>query len=147
MSCPRWRCAAQMPASGGGTRRTSSSYCSTSACARVSAPSTCWSVVRVPRMPDIVMYADTYRSPELRHEVPIGIPDPFLYAEKDGTKHIAIGSMEIPRLRELGLFELHPSEEYGSDELVRAGRSYPEVRQEVAIRAVKSLGITSAVVP
>lgn len=59
------------------------------------------------------MYADTYRSPELRHEVPIGIPDPFLYAELDGVKHIAIGAMEIPRLAEFGLFELHPSEEYG----------------------------------
>src|SRR4051794_14775580 len=98
-------------------------------------------------MPDVLMYADSYRSPELRHEVPIGIPDPFLYAEQDGTKHIAIGAMEIPRLRELGRFELHPSEEYGSDELVRSGRSCAEVRQEVVLRAVKSLGITSAVVP
>jgi len=94
------------------------------------------------------MYADTYRSPELRHEVPIGIPDAFLYAERDGAKHIAIGAMEIPRLSELGLHELHPSEEYGADELIRAGGlSYSAVRQEVAIRAVKALGITSAVVP
>src|SRR5436190_16117087 len=98
-------------------------------------------------MPDVLMYADSYRSPELRHEVPIGIPDPFLYAEKDGKKHIAIGAMEIPRLAALGLFELHPSEEFGSDELVRSGLSYPEVRQEVVLRAVKGLGVTSAVVP
>jgi Xaa-Pro aminopeptidase len=98
-------------------------------------------------MADVLMYADTYRSPELRHEVPIGIPDPFLYVETDGAKHIAIGAMEIPRLAELGLFELHPTEEYGSDELVRSGLSYPEVRQAVVVRAVKSFGITSAVVP
>jgi len=98
-------------------------------------------------MPDVLMYADSYRSPELRHEVPIGIPDPFLYAEKDGVKHIAIGAMEIPRLAELGLFELHPSEEFGVDELLHSGLSYPEVRQEVVTRAVKSLGITSALVP
>ena len=101
----------------------------------------------VRRMPDVVMYADTFRSPELRHEVPLGVPDPFLYAEKDGARHIAIGSMEIPRLAALGLFELHPSEEYGSDELIRSGLSFAEVRQEVAIAAVKRLGITSAVVP
>jgi Xaa-Pro aminopeptidase len=102
----------------------------------------------VRRMTDVLMYADTYRSPELRHEVPIGIPDAFLYAERDGAKHIAIGAMEIPRLSELGLHELHPSEEYGADELIRAGGlSYSAVRQEVAIRAVKALGITSAVVP
>jgi Xaa-Pro aminopeptidase len=98
-------------------------------------------------MPDVLLYADTYRSPELRHEVPIGIPDPFLYVEKDGVKHIAIGAMEIPRLAELGLFELHPSEEFGSDDLLRSGLSYPEVRQEVVLRAVKALGITSGLVP
>ena len=98
-------------------------------------------------MPDVLMYADTYRSPELRHEVPIGIPDPFLYVEKDGVKHIAIGAMEIPRLSELNLFELHPSEEYGVDDLLRSGLSYPEVRQQVVLRAVKALGVTSAVVP
>ena len=54
-------------------------------------------------MPDVIMYADTFRSPELRHEVPLGVPDPFLYVELGGVKHIQIGSMEIPRLAELGL--------------------------------------------
>ena len=98
-------------------------------------------------MPDVLMYADTFRSPELRHEVPIGIPDPFLYAERDGVKHIQIGSMEIPRLAELGLHELHPGEEFGSDELIRSGLSYPEIRTEVLKRAVKGIGIASAVVP
>ena len=98
-------------------------------------------------MPDVLMYADTFRSPELRHEVPLGIPDPFLYAEQDGVKHIAIGSMEIPRLAALGLFELHPGEEYGLDELIGSGLSYAEVRQEIALRAVKGLALTSAVVP
>ncbi|HEV7639865.1 MAG TPA: Xaa-Pro peptidase family protein [Gaiellaceae bacterium] len=99
-------------------------------------------------MADVLIYADTYRSPELRHELPIGISDPFLYAEKDGVKHIAIGSMEIPRLAEFGLFELHPAEEYGSDELRRAGGlSASEIGKEVSVRAVKALGITSAVVP
>jgi Xaa-Pro aminopeptidase len=98
-------------------------------------------------MPDVLMFADTFRSPELRHEVPLGIPDPFLYAELDGIKHIQISSMEVPRLRALGLHELHPSEEYGVDELIASGRSYPEIRAELALRAVKSLGLTSAVVP
>src|SRR5471030_2743399 len=98
----------------------------------------------VRQMPDVLMYADTYRSPELRHEVPIGVPDPFLYAEQDGVKHIAIGSMEIPRLAALGLFELHPAEEFGSDELMSAGGlSHSEIGKEVAVRAVMALGITS----
>ena len=98
-------------------------------------------------MPDVLIYADTFRTPELRHEVPLGVPDPFLYAETGGKRHIAIGSMEIPRLAALGMFELHPSEEYGSDELIASGLSYPEVRAEVVVRAVKGLGVSSAVVP
>jgi Xaa-Pro aminopeptidase len=99
-------------------------------------------------MADVLMFADTYRAPELRHEVPIGIPDPFLYAEQAGVKHIVIGSMEIPRLSELGLFELHPAEDYGLDELRRTGAlTHTEIVREIAVRAVKELGIASAVVP
>jgi Xaa-Pro aminopeptidase len=98
-------------------------------------------------MPDVLMYADTFRSPELRNEVTIGIPDPFLYAETDGAKHIAIGAMEIPRLRELGLFELHPAEEFGLDDLIADGLSFDDVRHEIPVRAVQAFGITSAVVP
>lgn len=98
-------------------------------------------------MPDVLIYADTFRTPELRHEVPLGVPDPFLYAETGGKRHIAIGSMEIPRLAALGMFELHPSEEFGIDELISSGLSYPEVRAEVVVRAVKALGVSSAVVP
>jgi len=98
-------------------------------------------------MPDVLMYADTFRSPELRHEVPIGIPDPFFYAEKDGVKHIVIGSMEVPRLAALGLFELHPTEEYGSDDLISAGLTYSQVRDEIVLRVVRDLGFASATVP
>ncbi len=101
----------------------------------------------VRQMPDVLMYADTFRSPELRHEVPLGVPDPFLYAEHGGVKHIAIGAMEIPRLAALGRFELHPGEEFGSDDLIASGLSYAEVRQETVLRAVKALGIVNAVVP
>jgi Xaa-Pro aminopeptidase len=98
-------------------------------------------------MPDVLIYGDTFRSPELRHEVPLGVPDPFLYVEQDGVRHIAIGSMEVPRLRALGLFELHPWDELGADELIAAGLSYPEMRAEVAVRAVAKLGMREAAVP
>ncbi len=88
--------------------------------------STRFILVRVRRMTDVLIYGDTFRSPELRHEVPLGIPDPFLYVEREGAKHIAIGAMEIPRLEELGMFELHPGEEYGSDDLIAQGLSYAD---------------------
>jgi len=98
-------------------------------------------------MPDVLIHADTFRSPELRHEVPLGVPDPFLYAEVDGVRHIAIGSMEIARIAEVGSYELHPSEEFGSDELVASGLPSAEIRREIPVRAVKAFGVTSAVVP
>jgi Xaa-Pro aminopeptidase len=98
-------------------------------------------------MTDVLIYADTFRSPELRHEVPLGIPDPFLYIEKDGTKHIMIGAMEIPRLAELGLFELHPREEFGVDELIDSGKNWSEIGEELRLRTLRAVGVTSATVP
>jgi len=98
-------------------------------------------------VPDVLIHADTFRSPELRHEVPLGVPDPFLYAEVGGVRHIAIGSMEIARIAEVGSYELHPSEEFGSDELIASGLASDEIRREIPVRAVKSFGVTSAVVP
>jgi Xaa-Pro aminopeptidase len=98
-------------------------------------------------MTDVLIHADTFRSPELRHEVALGVPDPFLYAEIGGVRHIVVGSLEIPRLAELDRFELHPFEEFGSDDLIAAGLSYPELRREVPARAVKALGLKAASVP
>ena len=37
-------------------------------------------------MPDVLIIGDTFRSPELRHEVPLGVPDPFVYLERDGVR-------------------------------------------------------------
>jgi Xaa-Pro aminopeptidase len=98
-------------------------------------------------MPDVLIYADTFRSPELRHEVPLGVPDPFLYVEKDGVKHLVVNSMEAPRLAEAGTFEIHLWEGLGVDELRASGRRLPEIRRELQLRAVRELGVTSAVVP
>jgi Xaa-Pro aminopeptidase len=98
-------------------------------------------------MADVLIYGDTVRFPELRHEVAIGIPDPFLYVERNGTKHVVIGSMEIPRLEELGGLECHPPEEFGGDELIAAGLDYAQLREEIAVRAVQALGVSAAAVP
>jgi Xaa-Pro aminopeptidase len=98
-------------------------------------------------VPDVLIYADTIRSPEMRHEVPIGIGDAFLYAERNGSRHIVISSMEIPLLEELTGFELHPVEEFGIDELRRSDMPAPNVWDEVAVRAVRAIGVESARVP
>jgi Xaa-Pro aminopeptidase len=97
-------------------------------------------------VPDVLIYADTVRSAELRHEVPLGIGDPFLYVEHDGKRHLAVSSLEAPRLQGLG-FELHPLEEFGLDELRRSGKSWLEIDDELTLRAVSAIGVTKAIVP
>jgi Xaa-Pro aminopeptidase len=98
-------------------------------------------------LPDVLIYADTFRSPEMRHEVPLGVPDPFLYAEVGGAKHIAVSAMEAGRLAALGSYEMHPHQQFGRDELIASGLSAQQVNEEVQVRAVRALGITSAAVP
>ena len=53
-------------------------------------------------MDDVLIFGDSERSPELRREVPVGVVDPFLYAEASGTRHVVISRMEIPRLAAAG---------------------------------------------
>ena len=91
-------------------------------------------------MPDVLIYADTVRSPELRHEIPLSVPDPFLYLERNGTRHVVTHSLELPRLRALPGLEVHPREDYGLDELMRSGSDQYEIRDEIIARACRELG-------
>ena len=73
-------------------------------------------------MADLLIYADTLRSPELRHEVPVAIPDPFLYAERNGDRNAVVSSFEIERIKAVALeLEVLPPEEFGVDELFAQG--------------------------
>ena len=99
-------------------------------------------------MSDVLIVGDTERVPELRHEVPLTIPDPFFYAERDGRRIVVIGSMEIPRIEEAGAgLEVHPLEEFGSDELLRAGLEMYAYRNELTVRVARGLGLERALVP
>jgi Xaa-Pro aminopeptidase len=97
-------------------------------------------------VPDVLIYADTIRSPELRHEVPVAVPDPFLYFERNGSKLAMVSSFEVDRLREVGV-EAHPYEEFGWDELLQKGLPREEVDLELSLRAAKEWGVGSAAVP
>jgi Xaa-Pro aminopeptidase len=96
---------------------------------------------------DVLMYADTIRSPELRHEVPVAVGDPFLYVERDGERHIVVSTAEIPIISAAGDYTFHPPEEFGIDELRRTAGSYAEMADEITVRAVKALGVQRATVP
>ena len=98
-------------------------------------------------MPDVLIYSDSIRDPTLRHQVPLAIGDPFLYGERNGTKHVLISAMEQARMGHLEGLTLHAPEEYGQDELVATGLSREEVTLEVALRAVRAWGIEDATVP
>jgi len=99
-------------------------------------------------VPDVLIYGDTVRSPELRHEVPVAIADEFLYAEKDGRRTVILHSLEIPRVREEAPeLEIISLEQLGLDELFGQGLQLWEVGLELALRACRDLGISQATVP
>jgi Xaa-Pro aminopeptidase len=95
----------------------------------------------------VLIYGDSFRSADMRHAVPLGVPDPFLYAEEHGTRHVFTSSMEAARVRELGIFEVHIGEELGFDELLQSGLGWREIGAQLAVRAVTSIGVTRASVP
>jgi Xaa-Pro aminopeptidase len=95
----------------------------------------------------VLIYGDSFRSADMRHAVPLGVPDPFLYAEENGSRYVFSNSMEAARLRDLGLFDVHVHEELGADELIQSGLDRRELTAQLALRAVGSLDLKRATVP
>jgi Xaa-Pro aminopeptidase len=84
----------------------------------------------------------------MRHEVPLGIPDSFLYAERDGDRHVVASSFELGRVSEVAPeLKVLPLEEFGIDELYAQGLPREEIELEVILRAARRFGIEEAVVP
>lgn len=97
---------------------------------------------------DVLIVGDTFRTPELRHEVPLGILDSFVYAEVDGRRVVAISAGEGPRIEALGTgLEVRPIQEFGADELRRSGLDAHSFENELTRRIVRGLGIVHAAVP
>ena len=96
-------------------------------------------------MADVLIYSGNMHGPELRHEVPVPAPDPFLYVEKNGTKHVVITSFEVDRMKEAGV-EAHPLEAFGWDELVGKGPREEQLLK-LLVQAVEGLHVKDAIVP
>ncbi len=99
-------------------------------------------------MAAVLIYADSTRSPEMRHEVPVAVPDAFLYAEQDGRRVAVVTAFEAPRIAEVAPdVETLPPERFGVDELLAGGTPLAEAELEVYARACSELGIREAAVP
>jgi Xaa-Pro aminopeptidase len=96
---------------------------------------------------DVLVFADTLRSPEMRHEVPVPVPDPFLYLERNGERHVVITPFEVERVAAHDGLQPHAVEQFGWDELVKQGMPMEEVGLGTYVRAVKELGVERALVP
>lgn len=103
---------------------------------------------RIRAVADVLILADSTRSPEMRHEVPVAIPDAFLYAEHGDRRVVVVSSLEAARVGEVdpGL-EVIPLESLGVDELLASGANRSEVDLQIFTRACKELEIVDASVP
>jgi Xaa-Pro aminopeptidase len=98
-------------------------------------------------VPDVLIFADSVGSPEMRHEVPVLVPDPFLYVEKDGQRYTASTAFEVERIKEAGI-EAYAWEKFGYDEMLADGLPREEVTWlHINLNACRELGVTDAMVP
>ena len=97
-------------------------------------------------MSDVLIFGDS-GSAYLRHEIPLSLPDPTAYVEKDGKRFAIGGSLDLPRLEALGGYEVLSFEELGLDEVLAGGATLAEGLQECLLRACRRIGVADAVVP
>jgi Xaa-Pro aminopeptidase len=98
-------------------------------------------------MPDLLMYGDTVRNASMRHEVPLAIMDPFLYAERGDERFVVTWIGEASRIAaacpDVTIIDIG---DLGFLELLETGITRDEVWLEVNSRAVRRIGIQQAIV-
>jgi len=96
----------------------------------------------------VLICADSIRSPDMRHEVPLPVPDAFLYLESDGARAVVCSAFEMQRIKEADpSIETLSPEAFGLDELLAQGASRDEAELDAYVRACHRFGIASAAVP
>jgi len=99
-------------------------------------------------MRGLLLAGDPERSAALRHEIPIAIGDPLLFADVDGRRYVLTTRLEKDRVqRQLPDAQLLDYFELGYKELVEGGLSMHEAGREVEVRAVRETRISEAIVP
>ena len=100
-------------------------------------------------MPAILICGDTLRSPELRHEVPLGIGDPFLYLETDGRRAVLTNVLEVDRIAQQAPDARAPARRAVRPRRADRRKGCPTSRSiaSCTLRAARELGIAAAMVP
>jgi Xaa-Pro aminopeptidase len=91
----------------------------------------------------VLIIGDPLSSPDVRHHVPVLIPDPILYVEQDRGKTVFVRAVDAALLADLDDAEVIHFEALG---LPGAGIRY-DMLAELAVRACKTLGVASARTP
>jgi Xaa-Pro aminopeptidase len=95
---------------------------------------------------DVLIFGETFGSPELRRELPVHLILPGLYAERDGRRYAFFDWLERSTLEGLAGVEFRAVQELGFDDLVRE-LGTRDALQEVVVRACREIGFESGVVP
>ena len=96
----------------------------------------------------VLIHADSIKSPDMRHAVPVPVPDPFLYVELESRRVAVVTAFEGPRIAAADpAIETMPPELFGIDELLAEGTPATQAILEVYTRACQQLGVTTALVP
>ena len=99
-------------------------------------------------MRGLLLWGDTVRSAALRHEIPLAIISPLLFAEVDGRRVVLTSWLERDRVaRVLPDAEVLDFFDFGWKDLVAGGMSFAEADRETVARVVRRIGIDEAVVP
>jgi Xaa-Pro aminopeptidase len=99
-------------------------------------------------MSALLLFGDTESSAALRHEIPLGVMDPLLFAEIDGRRVVLTSILERARMtRAVPDAEVLDFFAFGFKDLVKGGLSFTEAVRETVVRAVREIGIEDATVP
>ena len=60
-------------------------------------------------LPDLLIYGAPDTSPDMFHAIPVGIIDPFLYAEAGGRRVATVSVLDADKVRALGIDVIDPS--------------------------------------
>ncbi len=98
---------------------------------------------------NVLIYGDS-RSYSLRHEVPLPFPDPVAYLEVRGKRWVLAGSIDVPRLTNLGAqagFEVVPFDDLGLLEAISAGKPLSEATVETLVAACRRFSVSDVATP